>query len=172
MAARDALSYLMSALTTCTPLERDQIAAGASPDRVRSMLEHHVAADPDMSDKDLSAALTEWPLVEAGMISSPPAMLLAAYTEYPVSLVVAVRSNEGIPGARVVVAQCPYAGLHRDRYKGHALHTYGWPRGLELDDEGSLGTRVPHCDGATVGSDRLSVVDLVIPAHLLRGGVQ
>lgn len=171
MSVESALRFLVRVLPLCLPAIRDAVAAGeVNSSAVRSAFDrvntsHRWATTP----AEMTAAAYQLTQREASMMVDDDGeisfTLFAAYQETPTSLIVSIRPNPGFPGAYVVEAQCPYAHMHRHRAKGHSVHSYGWPSGYEPDLHGSLGTRVPHCDGDTTSSDSLPPVELMLPAE-------
>ena len=165
MSVETAFRYLCNILPLCPPAIRDAVAGGeVNGEVVRAAFARIDAPHVwPTTDEDMAAGAYRLAEHEAGLLGRSSVMVLASYHEAPTSVIISIRANPHFPGARIVEVLCPYADQHLYRRRGHERHTHGWPAGLEPDARGSLGTRVPHCDGATRGEEFLPRVELVLP---------
>ena len=158
-----ALPRLMLALRRCSPTVRDQLTAGTL-EQPRQVLEA-TAGRLRFTDAQLSAAVRHWAAEEVGRRTSRVEVFASA-SGAPTAHVVRVRERVERPGMSRVEVLCPYAHLHTWRPRGHQLHTHGWAKGREPDRDGSIGLRVPHCEGNTRGREVLANYELMLPPEL------
>lgn len=164
MATAPSLVHLLRAVRNCTPQVRDQLTAGtlANP---RLTLESAAGYGFPFSEAEFTAVVRSWVKLD-GFPHTTSQRVFAAHSDTRIATVARVYQSQSRPGVYLVEVLCPYAQVHLWRPRGHQLHTHGVPKGRTPGLDGSLGMRVPHCEGNTRGQDVLPNYELILPRRL------